>query len=144
MISINARSLRTLHVVTLLRGDLVIDLCEELKALAGNKVLQVLKFTLIMRFYESEDVVGNTFRKLEEMLMDPGWSALVCVSIDIVVSDYECVGLDFELSSVPEMYLGRLSSRKILSYKWSNTSPLPCGYYFVGQHWQLVIRDSIL
>ena len=50
--------------------------------------------------------------------MDPGWSTLVCVAIDIVVECcYEGVA-GLELKSIPEMYLGGLSSRKILSFKW--------------------------
>jgi len=125
MISVNARNLRTLQVITLFEGSYsytpMCGLCEELKALAGNKILQVLKFTFIMNGSEPDALVENAFRRLEEVLMDPGWSALVCVSIDIVVAcRYQWyAGLE-QLNSVPEMYLGRLSSRKILSYKWAD------------------------
>ena len=92
-------------------------LCEELKALAGNKVLQVLKFTFRIDGCESKALVENAFRNLAEVLMDPGWSALVYVAIDIVVAccHQEVAGL--ELNLVPDMYLGCLSCRKILFYK---------------------------
>ena len=98
-----------------------IAICEELKVLAGNNlntVLQVLKFTFLVGGCLSKGLIENASRRLEEVLMDPGWSALVCVSIDILVW---CCGqgvAKLELNLVPEMYLGRLSSPKILSYKW--------------------------
>ena len=69
IISANARNLRTLQVMTVLKGKhnhtLMIGLCEELKALAGNKVLQVLKFTFSMEGCESKALVENAFRRLE-------------------------------------------------------------------------------
>lgn len=124
IISVNARNLRTLQVMTLLKGKrshtLMIGLCEELKTLAGNEVLQVLKFTFSMEGCESKALVENAFRKLEEVLMDPGWSTLVCVSINIVVRCCYREVARLKLNSVPEKYFGRLSSRKILSYKWED------------------------
>ena len=124
MISVNAQSLRTLQVITLFEGRHghipMCGLCEELKALAGSKVLQVLKFIFIMNGSEPDALVENAFRKLEEVLMDPGWSALVCVSIDMVDSSYQWYAELDQLKLVPELYLGRLSSRKILSYKWAD------------------------
>ena len=45
-------------------------LCEELKALAGNKVLQVLKFAFIVNGSETEALVETAFTRLEEVLMD--------------------------------------------------------------------------
>lgn len=124
IISVNARNLRTLQVMTLLKGKrshtLMIGLCEELKTLAGNEILQVLKFTFSMEGCESKALVENAFRKLEEVLMDPGWSALVCVSINIVVRCCYREVARLKLNSVPEKYFGRLSSRKILSYKWED------------------------
>lgn len=110
--------------MTLLKGQrshtLMCGLCEELKALAGNKVLQVLKLTFRMNGCESKALIEDAFRRLGEVLMDPGWSALECVSIDIVVACcYQRVAR-LELNLVPEMYFDRLSSRKILSYKWAD------------------------
>ena len=67
-----------------------------------------------------EDNVKNVFRSLEEVLMGPGWSALVCVSIDIEVACCREAVEELRLCLVPELYLGRLSSRKILSYKWKD------------------------
>ena len=71
MISVNARNLRTLQVITLLKGKkfhTMCGLCEELRALAGNKainkVLQVLKFTFRMDGCESKAFVENAFRRL--------------------------------------------------------------------------------
>ena len=100
---------------------MLIGICEELKALAGNnKVLQVLEFSFLMGGCLSKGFVENAFRRLEEVLMDPGWSALVCVSIDMLVQCCDEGVAKLELNVVPEMYLGRLSSRKILSYKWGD------------------------
>ena len=125
MISVNAQNLRTLQVITFLEGSQshipMCGLCEELKALAGNKVLQILKFTFIVNGPETDALVETAFTRLEEVLMDPGWSALVFVSIEMVdSSNFQWyMGLE-HLISVPEMYLGRLSSRKILIFKWAN------------------------
>ena len=119
MISISARNLRTLHVnlrTLHVMTTLMLSISDELKALAGNNVLQVLKISFVMGGCESECYIEDAFRSLEEVLMDPGWSALVCVSIDIEV---ECCreAAKRKMYSVPEMYLGRLLSRKILSYE---------------------------
>lgn len=122
MISVNARNLKTLQVVTVLNGrqshplSLMAGLCNELEALAGNKVLQTLKFTFNMGGCESKAVVETAFSRLEEVLMDRGWSALMHVSIEIKVMCCLWVAGRVELKSIPDMYLGRLSSRKILYY----------------------------
>lgn len=65
---------------------------------------------------EPDSLVENAFRRLEEVLMDPGWSALERDSIGKVAGrSYQWyAGLE-QLNSVPEMYLGCLSSRKFLS-----------------------------
>ena len=126
MISAHARNLRTLQVTTSLKGSsgrILMGPCEELKLLAGNGVLQVqvLKFKIYLNSLESKAEVENGFRRLEEVLMDPGWSALVCVSIDIFVNRrYKQFAAELELNSIPERYLGRLLSRGILSYKWKD------------------------
>ena len=49
------------------------------------------------------------------------YGLLWCVSIDMSVRHWHRHGKHFselELNSVAEMYLGRLSNGKILSYKW--------------------------
>ena len=74
MISVNAQNLKTLQVKTSLEGrhshTLMCGLCEELKALAGNKVLQILKFTFIVNGPETDALVETAFTRLEEVLMD--------------------------------------------------------------------------
>ena len=65
---------------------------------------------------EPDSLVENAFRRLEEVLMDPGWSTLERDSIGKVLgrSYQSYAGLE-QLNSVPEMYLACLSSRKFLS-----------------------------
>ena len=127
MISANARNLRALHVETSFKENLMIGLCEELKALAGNQVLWVLSISVDMDICESKALIEDVFRRLEEVLMDPGWSTLVQVWVDIKVVRWDflrpvTVGPDLELDLVPGAYLGRLSSRGILHYQWKDWS----------------------
>ncbi|KAF8808939.1 hypothetical protein BYT27DRAFT_7188471 [Phlegmacium glaucopus] len=121
MISSNARNLRSLEVMSVFKSRrshaLMIGLCEELEALTGNNVLQFLKITFVMDGCESRTLVETAFGRLEEVLMDPGWSALKCVSIEIHVRCCYRDARRLELNSVPEVYLSRLSGRKILDYK---------------------------
>jgi hypothetical protein len=121
MISVNARNLRTLQLMTLLTGSQsptpMIGLCEELEALARNNVFQILKFTFSMDGCESKAVIKSAFGRLEDVLMDQGWSSLMRVSIEIRVRCCHWVAGKLGLESIPEMYLGRLLSRKILDYK---------------------------
>jgi hypothetical protein len=120
MISVHARNLRTLQVKTVLTGRqshaLMTGLCEELEALADNQLLQILRFTFSMDGCESRDVVETAFRRLDEVLMDQAWAALICVAIEIRVTCCYWVAQELGLEVVPEMYLGRLLGRKILYY----------------------------
>jgi len=102
----------------------MLGLCEELEALAGSKGLQVLNFAFTMEGCESKSMVETSFGKLEEVLMNPGWSALKCVSIEVYVGCCLRDARRLELNSVPEMYLSRLSSREILDYKLSDINPI--------------------
>ena len=121
MISANARNLKSLQLMTVLTSSEnhipMIGLCEELEALAKNNVLQILKFTFSMDGCGSKAVVEAAFGRLEEVLMDQGWSTLMRVSIEITVECCRGVAGKLGLKSVPELYLGRLLSRKILDYK---------------------------
>lgn len=124
MVSLSAHNLRTLEFTGPLKSKpndlMLVGLCEELEILARYNVLEILNLQIIVDGCESKTFVVATFRRLEEVLMSTGWSALKRVEVEVVV---KCCNATkgaqmLNLASVPELYLSRLSSWGILVYKF--------------------------
>lgn len=123
MVSLSAHNLTILEFTGPLKSKpndlMLVGLCDELETLARyTNVLQVLNLKIIVDGCESKTFVETAFGRLEEVLMNTGWSALKRVLVEVVV---KCCNASrgaqmLNLASVPELYLGRLSD--LLVYKF--------------------------
>lgn len=120
MVSLSAaRNLKTLEFTGPLPIELMlVGLYEELETLMGHdNVLQVLNFRIIVNGCESKTLLMTTFRQLEQVLMNTGWSALKRIFIQVTIGCCSRRADGLMLKSLPELYLIRLSSRGILVYE---------------------------
>ena len=92
-------------------------LCEELEAMAGNNVLEAVSFEVLIDGGETEDLIGSTFRKLEEVLVKPGWSALRQVSFKVSVASWR-TELCEALQSLPDNYLSHFSKLGSVAFNY--------------------------
>jgi hypothetical protein len=82
ILSPNARTLKVLDLtisliirpISLLPGGL----CEELEAMAGHNMLEALSFEVHVDVrHSTSDFIGSITQKVENVLVKPGWFALV-------------------------------------------------------------------
>ena len=118
-----ARTLRVLDLSILLYHEPPIPplagLCEELEAMTGRNVLEVLSVRVnIYDGCEIDESIGPIFQKLE-VLVEPGWSSLREVTL------YVCCLRAVErekaeiLRSLPNKYLSRLSKLESVTFDYS-------------------------
>ena len=84
-----SRTLKTLELsMTLYHDDdpPLGGLCDELEAMAGHNVLEVLAFQLNIVNHETADFIGSRIEMVDKVLVKPGWSALKQVSVDISIA----------------------------------------------------------
>ena len=98
-------------------------LCEELEAMAGHNTLEVLSLeVLVVSHHSTEDSIGSTIQKVENILVKPGWSALRQVSFKLSVRRW---GHDSEaelaeaLQSLPDRYLIHLPKLESVAFNYS-------------------------
>ena len=91
------------------------------EAFAGNNMLEVLSLEVLVS--EKDDFIGRTglaFRKVEELLVKAGWSALRQVSFKVLI---ECWKADVSeaLQSLPDKYLCHLPKLESIdfNYEWN-------------------------
>jgi len=98
-------------------------ICEELEALAGRNMLEVLslKVGLINHDGETEEFIGSTIQKVEGVLVKPGWSALRKVSVRLFLGRgrMESTELFESLQSLPDKYLRHLSKLDSVAFNYS-------------------------
>jgi hypothetical protein len=119
ILSPSARSLKVFDLTLSLHS--VPGLCVELEAMAGNNVLEALTFAVEVDGYEAEDDIGSKIYKVEEVLIEPGWSALRQVTFKVeiaccLVPKEDSAKLSEVLQSLPDKYLNRLSKQLELNY----------------------------
>jgi hypothetical protein len=89
------------------------DLCEELEAMAGHNMLEVLSFEVKLFRNVTADDIGSMIQSLEKVLVKPGWSGLRQVSFKVPVvccAVNRCAELAEKLQSLlPDKYLSHLS-----------------------------------
>ena len=97
-------------------------LCEGLEAMAGHNNLEALSFEVYdVEEQDSEDFIGSEVQRVENVLVQPGWSALRQVSFKITIT---CWGGSAKLykalvQSLPDKYLGRLSKLESVAFNFS-------------------------
>ena len=94
-------------------------LYELLEAMTGENMLEALSFELLVLIeWEREDFIGSAFRKVEEALVKPGWSALRRFSFKVSIRFWS-PRLSEALQFLPDKYLSHFSKLEsvALSYK---------------------------
>ena len=98
-------------------------LCEGLEAMAGHNTLEALSFEVHVDEDETEDSIGSELQSVENVLVQPGWSALRQVSFKVAIT--YCGGLVNEelyktlVQSPPDKYLSRLAKLESVSLNYS-------------------------
>ena len=121
-----ARTLKVLGLSVPLYDNLarlpLAGLCEELEAVAGHNILEVLSFEVRIDRNESEDCIGSIIQKLEEVLVKPGWSVLKQVSFKVSVAYYNAFYFTMStelLQSLPDKYLSHLPKLESVAFNYS-------------------------
>ena len=118
-----ARALKILNLVWVsLRHGIVIlgGICEELEAIAGHNVLEALSFRVSVDSSDTEDFVGSTIQKVENVLVKPGWSMLRQVSFELIFPRYRNNPELLEaLQSLPDKYLNHLPKLESVAFNYS-------------------------
>jgi hypothetical protein len=98
---------------------LLAGLCEELEAMAGHNMLEVLSLKVFVDGYGTEDFIGPIIQDVEKELVKPGWSALRRVSIKLSISGEDGEKLSETLQSLPDKYLSHLSNLESVTFNFS-------------------------
>ena len=136
ILSPSARTLKVLDLKISLDGDSVRRLCEELEAMAGRNILEVLSFEFQIDGHETEDFIGSTIQNVEKVLIKPGWSALRQVSLKIsfaysLISKEVVAKLSQALQSLPDKYLNHLTKLESVTFNYSTRiNDAECYYKF--------------
>jgi len=93
---------------------------EELEAMTGLNMLEVLSIEIQVDGNATEDFIGLILSQLEEALVKPGWSALRQVSfkVEIMPSEYSAK-LSEALQSLPDKYLSHLPNHESVAFNFS-------------------------
>ena len=123
VLSTSARTLKVLDLTVSLyqyRVPPLAGLCEELEAMAGSNSLEALSFEVRVDAHHSEDFIGSTIRKVENILVEPGWSALRQVTFKLPVKRWaESAELTEALQSLPDKYLSHLPKLESVAFNYS-------------------------
>ena len=106
-------------------------LCEELEAMVGHNVLEVLSFEVQVDDDDAEDIIGCMMQKMEEIMIKPGWSALRQISFEFPVechyiSDEDREELSKGIQSLPDKYFSHLLKPESIAFS--------CSVYLVKEY----------
>ena len=128
LLSPSARTLKVLEFTVFLYHHsvrLLTRLYEELEAMAGHNMLEALFFE-VQIYSDGTDVIGSLIQKVEEVLAQPGWSALKQVSFKVLVVcgllKEDCAKLSEALQSLPDKYLSHNSKIESVTFNVINYS----------------------
>ena len=113
-------------------------LCEELEAMAGHNIMEVLSIEVQVDANESGDLIGSIIQKLEKVLVNPGWSVLRQVSFRVFVACFHKssgnrAGLSKVLELLPDKYLSYLPKLESVAFNYSIYDN-KCQCYFFTKH----------
>ena len=99
-------------------------LCEELEAMAGHYALEALSIEVQVDGHETEDFIGSTIQKVENVLVKSGWSALKQVSFKVSIACCLVTKVNIEklfeaLQTLPDKYLNRISKLESVAFGYS-------------------------
>ena len=122
LLSFSARTLKVLDLTLFLYRFSVPPLAgvyEEMEAMAGHNMLETLSFEVKVDGHETEDFIGSVIQKVDEVLVNPGWSALKQVSFKISCLS-RANGAKLEaLRSLPDKYFNHLSKLESVAFNYS-------------------------
>ena len=125
LLSPSARTLKVLDLsVPLWDGFESVSLggiCEELEAIAGQNMLEVLSLDVIhiLDPFYSADFIGSIFQNVENVLVKPGWSMLRQVSFKLSFSCWNRPEWGEAIQSLPDKYLSHLSILETVDFNYS-------------------------
>jgi len=131
LLSLSACTLKVLDLTVFLYDYTVhiqlAGLCEELEAMAGHNMLEVLSLKVKLddpdTATRTKDSIGSIIQNVEKVLVKPGWSALRQVSFKLSVARWgNSAELLEELQSLPDEYLSHLSKLESVAFNYSATS----------------------
>ena len=96
-------------------------LCEALEAMAGHNKLEALSFEVHVGEHETEDSIGCEVQRVENVLVQPGWSALKQVSLKVIISCWEDSAKLYKapVQFLPDKYFSRLSKLESVTFNFS-------------------------
>ena len=120
LLSPRAHTLKVLDLTVSLYGSVppLAMVCEELEAMAGHNMLEALSFEVYVSVCHTEDLIGPTIQKVENVLVKPGWSALRQVSFKFSIFGDDAK-LEALLHSLPDKYLSQLSKLESVAFSYS-------------------------
>ena len=118
-LSPTAHILKVLGLTVGYRSSVCSGVCEELEAMAGHNMLEVLSFEVKVSGLESEDFIGSVFQKVEEILVKPGWSALGQVYFKVSCSNGTTKSKFEALKSLPDKYLSHHPIPESVTFNYS-------------------------
>ena len=88
--------------------------------MAGHNILEALSFQIgVAVVYDAtEDFVGSTIQKVENVLVKPGWSGLRQVSFKLQIN-WNSRRLCEALQSLPDKYLSHLPKLESVAFNYS-------------------------
>jgi len=124
VLSSGARTLNVLDLTVSLYHHVVhplAGLCEELEAMAGHNALEAISCNIrVDSHHDTEDSIGSAIRKVENILVKPGWSALRQVSFKLLVDrPVGSAELTEALQSLPDKYLSHLPKLDSVAFNYS-------------------------
>ena len=92
----------------------------DFETMAGRNMLEALFCELQVDGNASVDVLGSILRRVEEVLMKPGWPALRQVSFNVEILPLgDSVSLSEALQSLPDKYLSHLPKHESIAFNFS-------------------------
>ena len=92
----------------------------DFETMAGRNMLEALFCELQVDGNASVDALGSILRRVEEVLMKPGWPALRQVSFNVEILPLgDSVSLSEALQSLPDKYLSHLPKHESIAFNFS-------------------------
>ena len=96
------------------------ELWEGLEAMAGNNILEALSFEAHAKGFIEENSIGSEVRRMEKVLVKPGWSALRQVSFKVTIARHRNGPLNKALvQSPPDKHLSHLLKLESVIFNYS-------------------------
>ena len=121
LLSPGAHSIKFLNLTVFLYRSLPLlaGVSEELEAMAGHNMLEGLSLEVHVHDDITEDFIGSTIERVENVLAKPGWSALRQVSFEVKILGWRDAKLFEALQSLPDKYLSQLPKLESVAFSYS-------------------------